>query len=340
MERVRRKFPTLLPTKKRGRPTGEEKQRKRMHMEYFANEILKLKSTLDFPVSARGWCYILEGKGIITKGEFSDAEKLINDCRKSGLLPIDICAEDAKRSTSNILYQTLSDIEMYLGDEREKIFNYLINTFQPILPHDFQSCYIEMGVEKIDLVGLFSPVCQHYGVPITNLGGWGDLNSRTAILRRFAEYDDRRMVLLYCGDFDPGGLIISDTLRKNFTDMETAAKCRGLTERIEIVKFGLDYDFIEENGLTWIENLETSSGNDLGDPNHPDHNKPYVQDYIARYGVRKCEANALVVNVGVGRELCQSTILHYVDPDEHDKYLRTITEQRSRLSEYLNGKMF
>jgi len=43
------------------------------------------------------------------------------------------------------------------------------------------------------------------------------------------------------------------------------------------VRFGLNKDFIERNRLTWIDNLETSSGKRLDDNKHNDHNKPYVQ---------------------------------------------------------------
>jgi len=37
-----------------------------------------------------------------------------------------------------------------------------------------------------------------------------------------------------------------------------------------------------------------------------------VQDYIARFGVRKCEANALVVAPDIGRQLCREAILRHV----------------------------
>jgi hypothetical protein len=36
--------------------------------------------------------------------------------------------------------------------------------------------------------------------------------------------------------------------------------------------------------ITWIDNLETGSNEDLGDPKHRDHHKPYVQNYIAKFG--------------------------------------------------------
>ena len=56
---------------------------------------------MDFPVGSRGWCYILERHGL-RKGDFDAAEKLITDCRKSGELPLDICAEDCSRETIGI----------------------------------------------------------------------------------------------------------------------------------------------------------------------------------------------------------------------------------------------
>ena len=48
---------------------------------------------MDFGVGARGWSYILEQHGL-TKGDFDAAQALITDCRKTGDLPLDICAED------------------------------------------------------------------------------------------------------------------------------------------------------------------------------------------------------------------------------------------------------
>jgi hypothetical protein len=71
--------------------------------------------------------------------------------------------------------------------------------------------YVEVAVEKLDLRNLFEPVCAEFFVPITNFKGWSDLNSRAAIMRRFAEHErsGRQCVLLLCGDHDPGGLAIT-----------------------------------------------------------------------------------------------------------------------------------
>jgi hypothetical protein len=73
-----------------------------------------------------------------------------------------------------------------------------------------------VGVEKLDLRSLFEPVCEEFRLPLTNLKGWGDLNSRARIMRHFAEHEaaGRQCVLLLCGDHDPGGLHITDSTRQ------------------------------------------------------------------------------------------------------------------------------
>src|SRR5262249_8100131 len=99
--------------------------------------------------------------------------------------------------------------------------------------------------------------------------------------------------------------------------------------KLHIERFGLNYDFIQKHRLTWIDNLETSSGGRLDDPHHNDHDKQYVQDYIAKFGVRKCEANALVTRAEAGRALCRSAILRYVPaeaPQIYEESLRTERE--------------
>jgi hypothetical protein len=97
------------------------------------------------------------------------------------------------------------------------------------------------------------------------------------MMRRFRNWEARRKqcVLLYCGDHDPGGLQISDFLHANLAELEKAVGWS--PDKLIIDRFGLDYDFIEANGLTWIDNLETGSGKSLADPKHPDHLKPYVK---------------------------------------------------------------
>ena len=104
-------------------------------------------------------------------------------------------------------------------------------------------------------------------------------------------------------------------------------------EKLIIDRFGLNYDFIQDAGLTWIENLITSSKKNLADPNHPDHRKPYVQDYLRLYGVKKCEANALVTRPELGRQLCFDAILKYVSEEAMEEYEKEIEIKRYEMKD-------
>jgi hypothetical protein len=247
-----------LPKRPRGRPTTEQGARFDRDLDAWCAAIQEIQCTLDFPISSRGWCYVLE-KGGLRKGDFDLGQELINKCRKSGRLPLNICAEDDSRGVEGLEDIDDDDVE----GEASFIIDYVDRAHQSYNPISFwetQDKYVEVLTEKIDLKSFFSRVCSEFKVPITNASGWNDLNSRTAIMRRFSKWEKRgkQCVLLYCGDHDPGGLQISGFLRSNFNDMAGAVGWS--PGNLTIDRFGLDYEFIEEQGLTWIDNLETSNG--------------------------------------------------------------------------------
>jgi hypothetical protein len=285
---------------------------------------------LDFTASSRGWCYILEEHGLL-KSEFDRAQTLVNDCRKDGLLPLDFCAEDGGRAVDG-----LEDIDDEPIDQRAELqIEGLLNAhrwYTPISFWDFQPVYVEMMVEKVDLKSLYGPICEEFNTGIQNASGWNDINSRGSISARFRQWEHKgkQCVLLYCGDHDPGGLHISDRLRSNFADLEGATGWS--PDRLIIDRFGLNYDFIEEQGLSWIEGLHTGSGEyPLEDPRHKDHYKDYVQSYLKQFGARKVEANALVVRPEAGRQLCRRAIERYVRQDGIAEYRRRLAEEQERL---------
>lgn len=332
----------FLPNTGRGRRSAAKQAEYDRQLEAFYRLILDIDSTLDFKVSARGWCYILEEYGLL-KGEFDRAQAIMAEARKSGALPIDITAEDAKRATINedrgTFHHNMTP-EQYLESEAgflRGIIRDLGMDFQPWPFWRDQPYYVEMLVEKIDLKSLFEGVCEHYYVPLTNAVGWADIHSRANMMRRFKEREKegRRCVLLYCGDHDPGGLDISKQLRKNLGDLVNAQGINWSPDDLIIDRFGLNYEFITEQNLSWVDNLETSSGRRLDDPRHPDHRKPYVQDYLAKYGARKVEANALVTRPKAGRELCRNAIERYISPEAVQRYEQAIESERQSLRQHI-----
>ena len=116
-------------------------------------------------------------------------------------------------------------------------------------------------------------------------------------------------------------------MRQNFE----AAAVGWSPASLVIDRFGLDYEFIEANGLIWIDNFETDSGKSLADSRHCDHAKPYLQNYLIRFGTRKVEANALVARPEADREMCRQAILRYVPRSAEANYQARLEAVREQL---------
>ena len=210
-----------FPSRARGRPTAKASAEHEIAIEKFCAGIIEIRSTLDFQVSARGWCYILEEYGL-GKDEFDDAQELMVACRKDGRLPLNIVAADEARA-----FDGLEQIDLEVESEAEWLLDTVEEhhkNYTPVSFWDDQEYYVQMLVEKIDLKSLFKPVCAHFHIPLANSRGWGDINGRADMMRRFdqQELEGKKCVLLYCGDHDPGGLQISESLRSNMEAISEA----------------------------------------------------------------------------------------------------------------------
>jgi hypothetical protein len=277
--------------------------------------------------SARGWCYVLESTEL-PKSVFDYFEKVINDCRKDGYLPVDFTAEEEGRIWHGVEVPEMKNSGRTPVEYLKSYLSACLKCENWYTPDwwDGEKYYIQMVVEKIDLVTLFEPITEKYHIPIATAKGWSSILMRAIYARRFQEAEKRglKCVLLYCGDFDPDGRRISDFLRSNLEDIKDIVWEDG-TEGydpvdLEIKRFGLDYDFIIENKLTWIENLITGSKKNLADPKHKNFHLEYVQSYIKKYGIRKVEANAIVKDPKLGKPLCEKAIRKYLGRDALDRF--------------------
>ena len=300
----------IIPSK------GSKGQKRLQELQTFAQTLEALSKKIGFKVSARGWCYILENAGVITKPQFESVNGWINDAVKEGFLAVDFVAEDGARNFSGVeIPEERAPIE-YFKDMVDSLQN--IGKYYGLDWWDGEDYYIQMVVEKVDLKTLFEPVCRKYHIPIANARGWSSILQRATFAKRFKEAEGRglKCVLLYCGDHDPDGLRISETMRTNLEQISEVFWGDG-TEGydpidLEIDRFGLNYDFIRKNNLSSIDNLLTGSGKNLASPAHPNHNLDYVQNYLDAYGERKWEANALVTAPEAGMQLCEDAITKYL----------------------------
>lgn len=313
--------------------------------------IERMSAETGYRFGPRGWAYYAEGLGLITKGEFDRFEKLLTDMRKDGELDPDVIEPDASRMATEVGDFKASDAtpEDYarwaVGDIRDQL-NTWARAFHEHGYWDGLDYYVEMIVEKKDLVQIFRSTADRYNIRITNGKGDTDIHTRLAMLKRFRDHSEagRTCVMLGVGDHDPKGLSIVDGLTRTFM---SCANLKGLDwswPEFEVVNVGLTEAQIDALDLMKIDNLETGGGRDLSDPRHPDHFKPYVQDYIARFGVWKCEANALVGKPPQARTLLESAINRFI-PASHpaDVELRNEDSQeavRTEIARLMEGWTF
>lgn len=311
--------------------------------EEFAKLLKRLSRQIGFKVSSRGWCYIMEQHGFINKNQFDKIDDAINDCRRKGLIPVDFVAEEDARLFKGV--QPIDGGDKTMNDILEWMLRDALDGSKYFQPKWWESekYYIQMVVEKIDLVTLFEPVCNKYKIPIANAKGWSSILQRAQYCRRYKEAEEMglKCVLLYCGDHDPDGGRISDTLRANLEQISEIVWSDGGVgwhpDNLIIDRFGLNLDYIEDNNLTWIDNLITGSGKNLADEKHPNHELPYVQEYLQDIGERKCEANAIVVTPGPARQLCKEAIEKYLGPDATDRFAKTTEQMRKDYAETLRN---
>jgi len=313
-----------------------------IQLKAFATTLIMIKDMIKINVSARGWGYTLENEGIITKAKINRVENLINECRKEGYLPLDFTPDDPSRAFVGVGLPNEQDPKKFIEEGLDYVYK-IPNYYEP----DFwkgKDYYIQILVEKGDLVSVFKTICKKYRIPISSGKGWADINQRGNYIRNFKiiEEEGKIPVLLYVGDFDPVGHQMSNQIEKNFKDLKKATgwDCKNL----KIDRIGLNENFIKKHKLAWIENLITGSGMELakvvdgkivagtnnskGKPDskgkpHPDFNKPHVQKYLKKYGVKKVEANAILKNretIESGREILRNTIKNYLGDDVFEDY--------------------
>jgi len=297
---------------------------------------------LGFAPVARSWLYAFESERIIYKGDFDWAGKWLADRRKEGLIPFELVGADTSRSLSG---WDVYDREPTPREYINRTLKDALEQAQLYRPSSFwkhQSYYPIIWTEKRDLIKLFERALPD-AVRRFASKGQADVNSRVALLQECAKADDLGLqpVILYCGDHDPMGVKMSDAIYDNLKQIAEVTGTEDILGEMfyeeRIVRFGLNEDFIDRNGLLWIDNLETSSGEDLGNPKHKHHNFDYVQDYIRQYGSRKCEANALITRPQAARYLVDEALMEWLDQDGIDQWKEENDASEAEATHYADG---
>lgn len=100
----------LLPKRSKGHQSAKQEALYNLQVARFCDRMRQIRSRMDFEVGSRGWCYILEEHGL-RKGDFTAAQELITELRRTGKLPLDICADDQSRETVGLESLDDDDVE-------------------------------------------------------------------------------------------------------------------------------------------------------------------------------------------------------------------------------------
>lgn len=344
-----------LPESRKGRKSKEQKIKYLLDLKKLSKILIQLQEQIapssfirkKDKVSSRGWAYLLEGYGAITKDQMDYAQKIINKARKKGFLPMDFVAEDKSRSFFHVeaLTEDYKDPKEYLLEKLDYIKD-VEQYKEDIAFWESQEYYIQLLVEKIDVLNLFDDISEKYHIASANAKGWSSLLERYKLVMRFkkAEKIGLKPVLLYYSDFDPTGLKIAENLRKNFKDIQRSTEWS--PDNLIIDRFGLTIDFINKNDLLWIDNLTTGSGRDLGKlyNKYKEGKKTnlidYEIEYIETYGVKKCEANAILPIRTIAVRDYEETIQKYLGNNPFEKYNESIRERQEEVIEIMDSVNF
>jgi hypothetical protein len=295
-----------------------------------AKLILEIAEQTPYSWSTRGWCYMLEGKGWLTKDQFDKVQSAINDLRKNGEIPVDLIAHETGRDIDGIFYR-VDNSPIYCLRKTLKNVLHAENYYRANYWDD-EKHFILIMVEKVDLITIFREVAQNYYLPLTNAKGWSSVTQRAEIGRLFkeAEKNGKKTHLLYFGDHDPDGLRIAETLKNNFRDIQNIVWQNGETgydpKNLKIHRVGLKASQIKKLKLKWIDNLTTGRKDkndqprDLSFPNHKNHYLPYVQNYLNVHGAKKCEANAIVTVYKEAQKILEKEILRIMGDDVLERF--------------------
>ena len=152
------------------------------------------------PITGRGIGYQLFTRGLIPSMSRSDMQRvyrLLKQAREEAFIPWDWIVDETRELERLSCWD---DPEQYAG------------TVAHAYRRDFwnhQPLRIEVWSEKGTVRGILKPVLDEYGVGFRVMHGF---SSATSIREVAQEEDDdgRELIVLYCGDYDPSGLYMSE----------------------------------------------------------------------------------------------------------------------------------
>jgi hypothetical protein len=150
------------------------------------------------PITVRGIAYKLFTAGLIpsmAKSETSRVSRLLTEARERGIVPWEWIVDETRELEKVSSWADPAEfVECVSRSYRRDFWNQ-------------QPERVEVWSEKGTVRGVLAPVLNRYGVGFRVMHGY----SSATTINDVAEDDDgRTLVVLYCGDYDPSGMCMSE----------------------------------------------------------------------------------------------------------------------------------
>lgn len=263
----------------------------------------------DQKLTARQVYYQLVSRGIIENNvrSYKNLTNLLTDARYAGLVDWDVIEDRGRVPDHPSEWSSL-----------EGLVDAALRSYR--LPRwEEQENYVELWVEKQALAGVLTPIASKYHVTLMVNKGYSSASSMKDAADRmiqaaddYAGDEDRRIVLLYCGDHDPSG-----------EDM-----VRDIGARLE--EFGVRNLDVRKLALTMAQVEQFNPP-----PNPAKLTDSRAKGYIDKFGDSSWELDALPP-----RELnriIERAILSVLDVDKMDEVKAREEQDKERLRAALKG---
>ena len=264
------------------------------------------------PIGVRGIAYVLFAVHNLipdmSKQSTDKVSRLITDMREEGLVAWSAIVDESRTIESEPGWENPAEcFEVFAQSYRRDFWR--------------DSAYRVIVIsEKATVSGLLRPVIDRWGVSYFPAHGF---NSATRVKELVEEMnsDPRRYICLYCGDWDPSGMWMSE---QDWFITGSDSRYPGSTERSNrLIRYGAD-----PKRFTWSRIALTQE--DLpGLPSFPAEEKkadPRYKWFIQNYGNRAFEIDAL--DPRVFRDRVEMHIKRYINPGAWQRHIVVEAAQR------------
>ena len=171
-------------------------------------------------LTLRGLHYKLVGRGMINHDRlYKRTIAVMIEARREGLVEYETFS-DYERSMIGTTDYIETDVDEQISEAKRSVKIWMEYYYKNRWEN--QEFYVEVFIEKKTLIGVFDKVCTQNKVALGACKGYPSLTFLNETAKRFKEAgnEDKKLVIIYFGDYDPSGedipRSISDNLAKDF----------------------------------------------------------------------------------------------------------------------------